>query len=225
LSGGDIKAWLDEARKLKLLELAPASASRESGAATDVPGAQPATQARSASTARTSAWTLSVPDIRLEGFKLSAEDRGVSPAGELTLTPINVHLTGFNTAPDDTLDVTIDSGLSPSGKIGGHAKVTPKSQTVSADLEAHDLPLTLLQPYLTHYTSMTLLKGTLGAKLDIDRGADGALVVGGKTAVHDLRTVDNQLKLDFIKWRDLRVADIRYRSAPMSVRIGTVTAL
>jgi Domain of Unknown Function (DUF748) len=225
LSGGDIKAWLDEARKLNLLELiSPASAPSEGNAAAAGPDTQPAA-ARSSGAAHSSAWSLSVPDVRVEGFKVSAEDRGVSPAAELTLTPLNVHVTGFNTAPDDTLDVTVDSGLSPSGQIGGHAKVTPRSQTVSAQLEAHDLPLTLIQPYLTHYTSMTLLKGTLGAKLDIKRGADGALEVGGITAVHDLRTVDNQLKLDFIKWHDLRVADIRYRSAPMSVRIGTVIAL
>jgi hypothetical protein len=225
LSGGDIKAWLDEARKLNLLELISAAAAPGEGdAAADGPDAQPAA-VRSGNAAHASAWSLSVPDVRVEGFKVSAEDRGVSPAAELTLTPLNVHVTGFNTAPDDTLDVTIDSGLSPSGEIGGRAQVTAKSQTVSGQLEAHDLPLTLLQPYLTHYTSMTLLKGTLGAKLDIKRGADGALEVGGITAVHDLRSVDNQLKLDFIKWRELRVADIRYRSAPMSVRVGTVTAL
>jgi hypothetical protein len=225
LSGGDIKAWLDEARKLNLLELmAPAPAPGEDNGAAAVPDAHPA-KAAGGSAARASAWTLSVPDVHAEGFKVSAEDRGVSPAAELTLTPLNVHVTGFSNAPNNTLDVALDSGLSPSGKIAGRAKVTPQSQTVSAQLEAHDLPLTLLQPYLTHYTSMTLLKGTLATKLGIKRGEDGALAIGGTTAVHDLRTVDNALKLDFIKWRDLRVADIRYRSAPMSVRIGTVTAL
>ena len=225
LSGGDIKVWLDEARRLNLLDLiGPAPAPAEGGAAADVPDAHPA-QAGSGGAARASAWKLAVPDVRVEGFKVSAEDRGVSPAAELTLTPLNVHVTGFSTAPDNTLDVTVDSGLSPSGKIAARANVTPKSQTLNGQLEANDLPLTLLQPYLTHYTSMTLLKGTLGAKLDIKRGADGALVVGGMTAVHELRTVDNQLKLDFIKWRDLRVTDLRYRSAPMSVRVGTVTAL
>src|SRR5215472_3857527 len=225
LSGGDIKAWLDESRKLNLLELmAAASAPGEGNEAAAVPDAHPA-KAAGGGAARASAWTLSVPDVRAEGFKVSAEDRGVSPAAALTLTPLNVHVTGFNTAPDNTLDVTLDSGLSPAGKIAGRAKVTPQSQTVSAQLEANDLPLTLLQPYLTHYTSMTLLKGTLGTKLDIKRGEDGALAIGGTTAVHELRTVDNALKLDFIKWHDLRVADIRYRSAPMSVRVGTVTAL
>jgi hypothetical protein len=96
---------------------------------------------------------------------------------------------------------------------------------VNAHIEAGDLALTLLQPYLTHYTSMTLLRGTLGAKLDFERGADGAFVVGVTTQIRDLRTVDNALKLDFIKWRDLRIADIRYRSAPANLRIGAVTAL
>jgi len=225
LSGGDIKAWLDEARKLNLLELmAPASAPGEGNGAAAVPDAHPA-RAASGSAARPSAWTLSVPDVSAEGFKVAAEDRGVSPAAELTLTPLNVHVKGFSSVPDNTLDVTLDSGLSPSGKIAGRAKVTLQSQTVSAQLEANDLPLTLLQPYLTHYTSVTLLKGALGTKLDIKRGEDGALAIAGTTAVHDLRTVDNALKLDFIKWRDLRVADIRYRSAPTSVRIGTLTAL
>jgi hypothetical protein len=224
LSGGDIKVWLDEARKLNLLELiGPAPAAGEGSGAAAVPEAQPAKASGSAT--RATAWTLSAPDVSAEGFKVAAEDRGVSPAAELTLTPLNVHVKGFNTAPDNTLDVTVDSGLSPSGKIEGRAKLTPKSATVNAQLEAHDLPLTLLQPYLTHYTSMTLLKGTLGAKLDITRGADGAMAIGGTTAVHELRTVDNALKLDFIKWRDLRVTDIRYRSAPLSVRVGTMTAL
>ena len=220
LSGGDIKAWLSEGRQLNLLELISAPPATDSA-----PPAQSTAAAANGGAAGASAWTLSVPDIRAEGFKVSAEDRALTLAAELTLTPLDVHVTGFNTSPGATLDVTLDSGVSPSGNIALRAQLAPKASTVRAQLEAHDLPLTLLQPYLTHYTSMTLLKGTLGTKLDIERGADGAVVVGGTTGVHDLRTVDNQLKLDFIKWHDLRVADIRYRSAPASVRIGAVTAL
>jgi hypothetical protein len=222
LSGGDIKAWLEgEGRRLNLLELigtAPAA----DAAPTPPPTASGATRSGAAGA---SAWTLSVPDVSAEGFKVSAEDRAVNPAAELTLAPLNVHVRGFNTAPEATLDVTVDSGVTPSGKIAGRAKLAPKSATVSAQLEAHELPLTLLQPYLDHYTAMTLVKGTLGTKLEIERGADGALVVRGMTAVHDLRTVDDALKLDFIKWRDVRVADIRFRSAPASLRVGTVNAV
>jgi hypothetical protein len=225
VSGGDIKAWLSEERRLNLLELvSPAAAAGEGGAAAAAPAAQSTPEAASGNAAR-SPWALSAPDIVAEGFKISAEDRAVSPAAELTLAPLNVHVTGFNTSPDATLDVTVDSGVTPSGKIHLESKVKPRAATVSAHLEAQDLALTLLQPYLTHYTSMTLLAGTLGAKIDLERGADGALLVGGTTGVHDLRTVDNAFKLDFIKWRDLRIAGIRYRSAPASLRVGAVTAL
>ena len=220
LSGGDIKAWLSEGRQLNLLELL--SPPPAAGSAAAAPATAPAA---SGGGTRESAWTLSVPDVSVAGFKVAAEDRGVSPAAQLTLSPLDVHVTGFKTSPGATLDVTVDSGVSPSGKIALRAQLPREAATVRAQLEAHDLPLTLLQPYLTQYTSMTLLKGTLGTKLDIERGADGAVVVGGTTAVHDLRTVDNQLKLDFIKWHELRVADLRYRSAPMSVRIGAMTAL
>src|SRR5262249_26517092 len=161
----------------------------DSAAAT--PAAQSPPAASHDADARPSAWKLSAPDLVVEGFKLSAEDRAVSPAAALTLAPLNVHVTGFNTSPENTVDVALDMGVEPGGKIHGQAKVTPRTTAVSAHLQADNLALTLLQPYLTHYTSMTLLTGTLGAKFDIERGADGALVVGGKTGIHDLRTVDN----------------------------------
>jgi hypothetical protein len=223
VSGGDIKAWLSEERRLNLLALvSPAPAAGEGGGAA---ATAPATPAAASGNAGRSPWALSAPDIVAEGFKISAEDRAVSPAAALTLAPLNVHVTGFNTSPDATLDVTVDSGVSSSGKIHAEAKVTPKSAVVTAHIGAGDLALSLLQPYLSHYTSMTLLRGTLGAKLDFERGADGAFAVSGTTQIRELRTVDNALKLDFIKWRDLRIADIRYRSAPASLRIGAVTAL
>jgi len=231
LSGGDIKAWLNEARRLNLLELLtpPEGAEHSDAAATSATSAKPATPAPTAAASRadasSSTWMLSAPDIVLEGLRLAAEDRAVNPPAALNLAPLNVHVTGFNTSPENTLDVALDTEVDPGGKIHGQAKVTPRTTAVTAHVEAHELALTLLQPYLTHYTSMTLLKGTLGAKLDIERGADGALQVDVKSGIHDLRTVDNALKLDFVKWRDLRIADMRYRSQPASLRIGTMTAL
>ncbi len=81
--------------------------------------------------------------------------------------------------------------------------MAPKSGALSAHVEAAELGLPVLQPYIAQYTSMTLLKGTVGARLDIERGADGALAVKGGTRVADLRTVDNALKQDFVKWKEL----------------------
>jgi hypothetical protein len=224
LAGGDIKAWLNEQRQLNLLELIAAPQAQGEAAAA-APVEQADTHSGTDKRAASSPWTLAAPDLRVEGLKISAEDRAVSPAGTLTLAPVNLHITGFNTSPDNSPDIELDAGVDPGGKIHAQAKFSRATAAVSAHVEGHDLALTLLQPYLTHYTSMALVKGTLGTKLDIERGADGALVLSGTTGIHDLRTVDNALKLDFVKWRDMRIADIRYRSAPASLRIGAVTAL
>jgi hypothetical protein len=229
LSGGVIKAWMSEPGRLNLLELLAAPAGQSAAVAAPRSAAEgpPAAATASAAPATSSgpAWSVSAPDIAVLGLKVSGEDRQVSPAAALLLDPLNVHIAGFNTSPDDKLDVTLDSTVNSSGKISAKAQVTPKSGAVTAHLETSDLALPALQPYLAQYTSMTLLKGTLGAKLDIERQADGVLAVKGNTWISGLHTVDNVLKQDFINWKLLRIADIRYRSRPAGLRVGSVTAL
>ncbi|HYM28402.1 MAG TPA: DUF748 domain-containing protein, partial [Steroidobacteraceae bacterium] len=221
LSGGDIRAWLEQG-KLNLMQLAPGAGAVAAPAA--AASADPAPRAAPASAAPP-AWSVQAPDISVTGFKVSAEDREVQPAAAVVLQPLNIHVAGFNLSPEDTLDIALDSGVNGSGKLRATAKVTPKSGALSAHVESSELELAMLQPYIGQYTSMTLLKGSLGVKLDVERRADGALAVKGDTRILDLRTVDDALHQDFIKWKDLRVADLRYASAPASLKIGTVTAV
>jgi Domain of Unknown Function (DUF748) len=224
VAGGDIKAWMDQDNRINLLEmLAPVGSS--SAAAAPAPAAAPAAPAPAKDAAAAAAWSISAPDIALTGFRISAEDRRVKPAAALLFNPLNIHVAGFNTSPDDAVDVTLDTGVNTVGKIAARAHAPVHSGAVTAHLETSDLPLTMLQPYIAQYTSMTLLKGALGLKMDVERAADGSLAVKGDTTVSDLRTIDNALKQDFIKWRALRVADIRYRSQPQSLKIGSITAV
>jgi hypothetical protein len=233
LSGGDIRVWLSEPGRFNLLDLlgSPSAASPQAPAeATSHPGADPraATAVPTApapAAAAAPAWTVSVPDISLTGLKVSAEDRQVSPAARVVLEPLAIHVTGFNLSPEDELEVTLDTAVNTSGRIAARAKVAPRPGTVNAHLEATHLGLPALQPLLAHYTSMTLLKGELGTRVDFERRADGSFALKGDSWVSDLSTVDNTLKKDFIKWRELRVADVSYRSQPASLRIGSITAL
>ncbi|MGO9803495.1 MAG: DUF748 domain-containing protein [Steroidobacteraceae bacterium] len=223
LSGGDIKVWLSEQGRLNMLELAGSqSQAPATGAAA---GGGAAASASATAVAPESAWTVSVPDISVSALKISGEDRQVNPAATVTLDPVNIHVTGFNLTPDDVLDITLDTAVNTSGRITAHARVAPRSGSVTAHLEATHLGLPALQPLLAHYTSMTLLKGELGTRVDIERHPDGYLGVKGDTWVSDLSTVDNALRKDFIKWRELRVADVNYRSQPASLRVGSITAL
>jgi hypothetical protein len=216
LSGGNVQVWMDEQGRLNLLELAPPSAA---SAAPVPPG-----HANSSSGGNAAPWTVAAPDIAIEGLKIAAEDRQLKPALAVTIDPLNVRVAGFNTRPDDVLDVTVDSSVNGSGKLSAKAKVTPKSGDVTAHVEVSALELPLVQPYLSRYTSMTLVKGTLGARLDLQHRGDGYLEVKGDTKVADLKTVDNSQKRDFVTWKDFKVAELAYRSEPASLRIKSITA-
>ncbi len=178
--------------------------------------------ASSAPAASQPTWTVSVPDIAIDGLKVSAEDRTVMPAFALTLDPLNVHVAGFTTAPGASLQVEADAGINHAGKLQAKGQVSPGSGAVSVHAELTGLDLRAFQPYIAQQTSMTLLSGVLGTRLDIERDKDGVLAVTGDTDVTKLRTVDNELQKDFIKWNALHVAGIDYRSKPAKLRIKSI---
>src|SRR5262249_26455183 len=155
--------------------------------------------------------SVAVPDIEVSALKLAAEDRQVKPAASLRLDPLNLQVHGFSTAADAALDIALESGVNASGKLKAQAHVTPRSGALQGQIEAADLALEALQPYIARYTSMTLLKGALGARFDIERDAAGTLAIKGKTGVANLATVDNALRQDFVKWKELLIGDISYR--------------
>ncbi len=67
-------------------------------------------------------------------------------------------------------------------------------------MELSGFQLPALEPYIARYTGVTLLSGRLGAKADLERDAKGRLTVAADTDVASFRTVDDELRMDFIKW-------------------------
>src|SRR4029077_2719051 len=130
-------------------------------------------------------------------LKVSFEDREVEPAAAITLAPLNARVTGFSTAPDDAVDISIDTGVNDTGKLSAKAKVTLHDGNAIAQAEASSLPLTVAQPYLSRYTSMTLLKGTLASKLTLEHHPDDALDIKADARLADLRTHDKSTRAHF----------------------------
>jgi hypothetical protein len=197
----------------------PASAANMTAAATSV--APPGSGAGTSASAP--AWTVSVPDISVDGFRVSAEDRQVTPALALVLNPINIHVAGFNTTPAARLDITARTSINGTGTLNATAKLSPSGGDVTAHVELAQLDLPIFQPIIAQRTAMTLQTGQLATQLDVQKSVDGTLTVKGDMGVSGLKTVD-ELKQSFIKWKDLRVAGLQYSSQPASLRIATITA-
>jgi uncharacterized protein involved in outer membrane biogenesis len=211
VSGGQIHGWLNENGSVNLAELGGSRGT--------------ATVATTAPTATAPAWVVKVPMIDLHGLKVDFQDRSLKPMPTFTLSPLDISVAQFQWPFGPPLAVLVKSGLDESGSLTAQAQVTLPDAAVKGHAELTGFNLTAVQPYLARYTGVTLLSGHLGAKVDLERDVKGRLTVAGETDVTGFRTVDDELRKDFIKWDRLSVAGIKYRSDPASLNIGSVRTL
>ena len=230
ITGGHVDAWRD-ATGINLLALAA------TGPAAHEHTAKPAAAARAArgggksgaarATATTSAteatpgWRVEVGQAGIEGLKVDVEDHTTRPAAKFMLAPLNVSVAGVKWPMQDPLDVTADTGLDGSGHLAARASVAPAG-TVKAHVELSKFDLKAVQPYVAQFTSLSLMSGMLGAKLDVDVGGKRGLVVGGDVDVNSLRTIDDSLKKDLVRWNSLKVEGLKYQQTPAELAIRSI---
>jgi hypothetical protein len=169
---------------------------------------------------------VNVPELAVEGLRVMATDEFVKPAAAFTLTPVNLHLRGFSTAPGKSLDLDANVALESGGKLAIQGKGVVSDETFDGKIKLDELNLTAIQPYLGTYTQMTLLSGLLSTELEV-RSSPGAWSVAGGLDCTKLHTVDNSLREDFVKWDRLSLGGLDYRAAagkPDSLRIATINA-
>ncbi len=220
LAGADVRGWLDEHGQLNLLQLLGSSAGKPASPAAPAQGAAaPAPAAPPRRASRALVWRIAAPDIRIAGTRVSLEDRAVKPVAHLMLGPLSAHITGYDTSPDARLAVSLQSAVNGKGRLSLTADGTLQPQALSAKLRLEGIDLRALQPYFAKYTALTLASGSLSTTLDIGKRADGQMSAAGRIDVADLRTVDDDLKQDFVKWQGLHVIGFRYVSSPASLQV------
>src|SRR6185312_3255611 len=227
LAGVKVKAWLDAGGQLNLLELLGRSAAHPPAAATPAPAAAPPPSPAAAGSPKAGApvWRIAVPDVRIENTRLSWEDRSVKPAADLMLGPLSARITGYNSSPQSRVTVSLQSAVNGKGRLRLTADGALEPAALSAKLDVSRIDLRALQPYFNRYTALTLVSGLLSSALEIDRRADGQLSATGRIGIADLHTVDDDLKLDFVKWQDLSIVGIRYVSSPASLQVKRIVAV
>ena len=218
VTGGQLHGWLNEDGSVNLAQLAgpPKPAAQTSSAAAAAPATPGAPGAPE--------WTVKVPMIALSDLAVDFEDRTLKPAPAFALTALDIGVAGFQWPFGTPLDIQVKSALNQSAALSAQAQVTLPEATVKAHLELSGFDLTVLQPYVARSTGLALLSGRLGAKADLERDAKGRLTVTADTEVTRFKTVDDELRKDFIKWDRLTVSGIRYQSDPASLSIHSVRA-
>ncbi len=135
-----------------------------------------------------------------------------------------MNVRGYTSASKAPLDLDANLRIDDSGQLQAKAQFTPDSGALTGHVDLEGFDLESVQPYINAYTQITLLSGVLKSALDIERDASGALDIKGNTEVTKLRTVDNALRQDLLKWDRLSLEGLRYRSEPQTLTIARLVA-
>ena len=229
LDGGTVRAARDAAGSINLLELAGPADAAPAGPADSAapPAATPAPEPRATAPAA-AAWVLSAPDIAVANLRVDFDDALVAPAAAFALTPVNLTLTGFSTAPDAKVEFDFSAKGEQVGDLAVRGHTTTKADTFQAHVEVNEVNLASLQPYLSTYTQITLNSAWLSSAMDLVGAADGAFQARGDLTVNKLAAIDNTLKQDLLKWDRVTASGIEWGSAsgktPARLQIARIDA-
>jgi hypothetical protein len=225
IDGGTVSAWLTPEGELNLPGLL--GEAREAAGRPADDGPAPAAATAPPPQGEQQDWEVRLPAIAASNLDVTLEDRSVQPVVSLHLAPLGFRVNDYSSRPGTVVKLDVDSVVNGKGTLRTAAVVALDTLSAQADIELSDFDLGVLQPYIAKESSMTLVSGGLGlkGKLDYVPAEPAAkLDFEADVTVSGLRTIDNALEEDFIKWDRLQLDGLRYRSVPESLRIRAVTA-
>jgi hypothetical protein len=217
-----VDLWREPDNKINLLRLANQNQPEVE------PVDETAASAETSSSVAASYWNWRVDALRVTNSAILAEDRAVSPVVKIAFAPVSFSILNISTDPNTMLAVDADLTINERGRVqvDGDVRVEPLSAQLAVDL--NDFRLPVLQPYIAQMSAMTLHSGKLDARGDVTLAATKAaptkLGFKGAIDVTDLRTTDQFVKEDFVKWRSLTVNGLSFEQNPDRLTIEKITA-
>ena len=208
IEGARVNAWLERSGVLNLTRLY-------------VPlPADPAAAAAPPS----KAWQLALPLVEVAGADVELADRGPRHPATLHLVPVGVTVRGITIPGSTPIEFGAEVTVNGTGHAAIDGKMTLAPLAGRLNVDFSTLPLLALQPYIEGKAALRLRSGTASFKGFAELGEGGGIVVDGDGSVDALRTTDDALEEDFVKWASVRFNGLHAATNPASLRIREVVA-
>ena len=171
-------------------------------------------------------WRIDTKRILLDRFRINVDDRSNSTPSKISISELSVRGENFSTAKNQRGRATIRARVNDKGavRLVGTAMANPVNAKFTVD--AQDVDLLPLQPYLDDQVNFILTGGRAGTKgeLTLDAGGSGPAKVNyqGGVEVADFAAVEKDGQQDLLKWKSLALDAVQFESAPFQLRIGEI---
>ena len=175
----------------------------------------------------TAEWAVEIKRSALDRFRITFEDRMLSPAARITVSAISLRGENHSNAKNARARIRIQATINNKGKarLAGTLGIRPVGGRLNVD--AQGIEVVPFQPYLADQVNFSLTSGAVGTKgvLAIDTAGDGAAKVNyeGSVQIVDFASVEKSGSQDLLKWKSLDLSGIQFALQPMQLRINEIT--
>jgi hypothetical protein len=214
LEGKDGNGYIqrDTDGRLNLARIAKAQASPPAAA-------QPAKKSESD-------WRIDAKQILFDRFRINVDDRSNAKPAKISVSDLSVRGENFSTAKNQRGKATIRARINDKGmlRLVGTATVNPVNAKFVVD--AQDLDLISVQPYLDDRVTFLLTGGRAGTKGEFTFDAAGTgpakMNYQGAVQVADFGAVERDGQQDLLKWKSLGLDALQFDLEPFQLRIGEI---
>ena len=205
-SGGSVRVLREQNGSLELMGLAPPSGPRDGRATPSSP------------------WDWSVGTVAISGLALDLEDRAPQSPVKLALAEVALRLEKLRPAAEASWPLSLSLSWPGGGKLAVTGSVRPFASRAALDIEASELDLVPLAPYLRPGFSAQLAGGlaSLKARVEVDASREET----GWTVAGDVRldrlSVAESGNPDLFRWQALEVNGLAASSRPPRVAVRQV---
>jgi uncharacterized protein involved in outer membrane biogenesis len=174
----------------------------------------------------TAEWAVEIKRSALDRFRVTFEDRMLSPTARLTVSALSFRGENHSNAKNARAKVRVQATLNNKGRarLAGSLGVRPVGGRLNVDAQGIDV--VPFRPYLADQVNFSLTSGAVGSKgiLTVDTGADGVAKVNyeGSVQVADFASVEKDASQDLFKWKSLDLEGIQFALQPMQLRINEI---
>ena len=209
-----------------LTYLQPAQATPQPGTSNAKPETRNAKPDVSPWPAPAAAWSATLGAFKLENATLRLTDLSNPRPVNLVIDQFGLTLTGAGTKLDQPVTLATALRWNGRGRIAVNGTLTPQPFAADLQVDAADIELRPLDPYLAPFLNVLLTGGTARAKGHVTAAlpADGPLALRweGDAGLAGFATVDGAFSEPFVSFTDLALSKMRVTLNPLAVALDEI---
>lgn len=192
------------------------------GAETPKPGK---TQAPAPDDVNSPAWQIGVPELTLDGWTVEFQDNQPVPPVQARLHRISVKAKNLSSQARVRGQIDLSVQWADKGSLAARGDLGINPLQADLNLDARDMDVRPLQPYLGEFVNLVVTKGDFNAsgqmKIAPAKTAS-AINFSGQASLNSFEAVDTDKAAIFSKWKSLYLTGIDLNTEPLKVNIAKI---